>query len=66
VVQGWINYHGISDNQRRVTAFIEISRRELLGWFNRRGGKKPMTWKKLVKVLKAINFPQNWKTVSMF
>ena len=66
VVQGWINYHGILDNQRRVTAFIEISRRDLLGWFNRRGGKKPMTWQKLVKVLKAINFPQNWKTVSMF
>ncbi|WP_341793708.1 MULTISPECIES: reverse transcriptase domain-containing protein [unclassified Rickettsia] len=29
VVKGWVNYHGISDNQRRVSSFIYHSRRAI-------------------------------------
>lgn len=66
VVTGWINYHGISDNKRRVKSFIDLSKRSLLNWFNRRGGRKPLTWEKLIAILEAIGFPKQWKTVSMF
>lgn len=66
VVRGWINYHGISDNQRRVYAFIHQSRRAIYMWFNRMGGKRKMNWKRLKVILKEIHFPSKWKTVSMF
>ncbi len=66
VVKGWINYHGISDNQRRVSAFIEYSKRILFGWFNRRGRKRPMSWATFGRILQKIQFPKSWKTVSMF
>jgi len=66
VVKGWINYHGISDNQRRVSSFIYFSKHIIHRWFNRMGGKHKMNWKKLGDIQKKVNFPENWKTVSMF
>lgn len=66
MVRGWINYHGISDNDRRVGGFIHKSKRHLFNWFNRRGRRYPMRWKQFVRILAKINFPQRWKTVSMF
>jgi RNA-directed DNA polymerase len=66
VVKGWINYHGISDNQRRVKSFIEESQRILFNWNNRRGRKNPMNWKKFSRILEEIDFPRSWRTVSMF
>lgn len=42
VVRGWINYHGISDNQRRVRSFILECERILFKWINRRGKKHTM------------------------
>ena len=66
VVKGWINYHGISDNQRRVGAFIEWSKRILFDWCNRRGRKHPMNWNTFSRILQKIQFPKVWKTVSMF
>jgi len=66
VLRGWINYHGISDNDKRVKGFIHKSRRILLCWFNRRGRKNPMNWVTFMKIMKKINFPERWKTVSMF
>lgn len=66
VIRGWINYHGISDNDKRVKGFIHMSKRILLAWFNRRGRKYPMSWNTFMQILKAIKFPEQWKTVSMF
>ncbi len=66
VVKGWINYHGVSDNQRRVSAFIRFSERILFDWFNRRGRKHPMNWRTFGRILQKIQFPRRWKTVSMF
>lgn len=66
VIKGWINYHGISDNQRRVSSFIYQSKHVIYWWFNRMGGKRGMNWKRLTEVLKKVNFPEKWKTVSMF
>ncbi|NTZ40944.1 group II intron reverse transcriptase/maturase [Enterobacter sp. JMULE2] len=66
VVRGWINYHGISDNQRRVGQFIHQSRRIIYRWFNRKGGRHPLTWVKLDLILKLLGYPAKWKTRSMF
>jgi RNA-directed DNA polymerase len=64
VVKGWVNYHAISDNQRRVGSFLEESRRAIYRWFNRRGSKK-MSWQNCRRLLKAIDFPLSYKIKSM-
>ncbi|SPR08339.1 reverse transcriptase domain-containing protein [Orientia tsutsugamushi] len=66
VIRGWINYHGISDNKRRVSSFINQSTRAIYNWFNRMGGKRKMNWKRLTEILKRINFPKIGKIISMF
>jgi RNA-directed DNA polymerase len=66
VVKGWINYHGISDNARRVRQFIDQTKRILFKWFNRRGRRKYLNWGGFSKILKAVGFPEKWKTISMF
>lgn len=65
-VQGWINYHAISDNGGCVWTFINRSKRLLFKWFNRKGGKRRMNWKRFSCILKVIKFPETWKTQSMF
>ena len=66
VVTGWINYHAISDNQRRVSEFIMLSQRALFSWINRKGGNRKMNWTKFSNLMKQINYPNNFKTTSMF
>lgn len=66
VIKGWINYHGISDNQRRVGQFIYQSKRVLYRWFNRKGGRRGLTWEKLTLILKVLGYPSSWKVHSMF
>jgi RNA-directed DNA polymerase len=66
VVVGWINYHAISDNQRRVNSFLEESKKAILNWINRKGGKRRMNWEMFNKLLKETNYPQKFKTTSMF
>lgn len=43
VVVGWINYHAVSDNERRVKQFINATRTIIRKWINRRGRKRPMS-----------------------
>jgi group II intron reverse transcriptase/maturase len=66
IVVGWGNYHAISDNQRRVSAFILMSKRILFRWINRKGGKRKMNWTTFGKLLKEMKYPENFKTTSMF
>jgi RNA-directed DNA polymerase len=66
VVRGWINYHGISDNERRVGSFILASKRALMRWFHRRGDRIKMNWKRLTICLRQVDFPERWKVTSMF
>lgn len=66
IVVGWVNYHAISDNQRRVSSFILMSKRALFRWINRKGGQRKMNWTTFEKLLKEMKYPQNFKTVSMF
>ncbi len=65
VIRGWINYHSISDNQRRVGQFIYQSMRIIYRWFNRKGGRRRLTWKKLNLILKMLGYPTKWKTRSI-
>jgi group II intron reverse transcriptase/maturase len=66
VVVGWVNYHAISDNQRRVSSFILTSRQILFRWINRKGGQRKMNWTTFDKLLKVMKYPHSFKTTSMF
>lgn len=66
VVKGWINYHAISDNQRRVSSFIHSSKRIVFNWINRKGGRRKMNWAKFGRLMQTIDYPQSFKTTSMF
>ena len=66
IVVGWVNYHAISDNQRRVSSFILTSKRALFRWIHRKGGRRKMNWTAFEKLLKEMKYPQNFKTTSMF
>lgn len=65
-VRGWINYHGISDNERRVREFVLENKRLLHLWFNRRGGNRYVGWNKVQQILKRHKYPEQWKRISMF
>jgi hypothetical protein len=66
VINGWIAYNAISDNQRRISEFIKQSKRIIFWWFNRRGGKRYVPWAIIEEKLTALDFPKGWETVSMF
>ena len=66
VIIGWINYHAISDNGRRIAQFIWQARRIMFWWFNRRGGNRRKSWAKLIHILEVMGLPNKWKITSMF
>lgn len=66
IATGWINYHAISDNQRRVSSFIRESKKALFRWINRKGGRRKMNWTTFGKLLEETKYPQHFKTTSMF
>lgn len=65
VVRGWINYHGVSDNEKRVKGFIEKAKRTLLAWLNRRGRRRPLNWRQFTALLERVDFPKRWKVISL-
>lgn len=65
IVRGWINYHAISDNQRRVGSFILQSKRIVFCWINRKGGNRKIHWVKFAKLMQRINYPQTFKMTSL-
>ena len=65
-VKGWINYHGVSDNHQRVSAFLYEARRIVYKWFNRRGNKHSLKWENVPFWLERANFPKTYKTVSIW
>lgn len=65
-VKGWINYHAVSDNGRRVSGFLYDVHYILLKWFNRRSQRKSMNWDNLRLKLKQMGFPQSFKVASMY
>lgn len=66
VVKGWLNYHAISDNFRKVAGFIHMSKRALFRWVNRKGGRRRMNWAGFTKLMKMAEYPERFRTTSMF
>ena len=66
VIKGWLNYHGVSDNERRANQFIQLCRQIIRKWVNRRGRKRPMNWENFNKLMEKVNIPKTWKTTSLF
>lgn len=66
VIRGWLNYHGVSDNERRARQFIRLSRQIIRKWVNRRGRKRPMNWENFNKLMEKVNVPKTWTTISLF
>lgn len=66
VIKGWLNYHGVSDNERRVSQFIHLCRQIIRKWINRRGRKRPMNWETFNKLMEKVNIPKTWVTTSLF
>lgn len=66
VIQGWINYHNISDNARMVDAFRKVSMRIIYSWLNRRGRRYPTSWERVNRIMIAMGFPKARKVTSMF
>ncbi len=66
VVKRWINYHAISDNNRRVKAFTLASKRIMFKWLQHRGGRRHMNWDQYTRMLQFAGYPERWKLISMF
>lgn len=66
VVKGWINYHAISDNNRRVKAFTLVGKRIMFKWLQYRGGRRHMNWEQYTRMLEFSEYPERWKLYSMF
>ena len=66
VVRGWAKYHTVSDNAKQVNSFIHESRRILFKWFNRRGGRKGMTWERFTNLMTRINYPATPSPISLY
>jgi RNA-directed DNA polymerase len=58
VVQGWLNYYAITDNQKRVSGFICEVKRMLFKWLNRRSQKQSFEWEQFGRTLRKIGFPE--------
>jgi RNA-directed DNA polymerase len=66
VIRGWLTYHAVSDNEKRVGQFIWESRKIIRKWVNRRGRKRPMSWVNFNKLMEKVDMPRKWKTLSLF
>lgn len=65
-VKGWVNYHAISDNQRRVSSFIRQVEKLVHKWLNRRGGKRYVNHEDARTRLYRVGFPRTFRLISMF
>jgi group II intron reverse transcriptase/maturase len=66
VVTGWLNYHAVTDNIRKLQAFLHITKRNLLWWFHRRSQRSKMTWDRLIQLLAERRYPTCRITVPLF
>lgn len=66
VVMGWFNYHAVTDNIRKLRAFLFITKRNLFWWFHRRSQRCKMTWNRLILLLAERKYPTCRITVPLF
>lgn len=65
-IRGWMNYYAVSDNTRSVKGFLEVGKRMLFNWLNRRGGRRKTSWTRFNRILIKIKYPKNFKLVPLF
>jgi hypothetical protein len=58
VVQGWSRYFAITDCGPTVHNFITEVRKLIHRWFNQRGGRQFINWKRIEPILKRMDFPR--------
>ena len=58
VTQGWLNYHAITDNSKRISEFTCEVRRMLFKWLNRRSQKRSFDWEYFQQILNRVAFPK--------
>lgn len=58
VVDGWTRYFGVSDCGDHIWNFRNQVKRALHHWFNRRGKRGSMTWRRLGSILASIKFDE--------
>ncbi len=66
VLRGWMEYFSVSDNTPMVWGFITAIRTLIHRWFNRRGGRKRMTWEKLNPLLAATGLEPKIKIKPLY
>jgi group II intron reverse transcriptase/maturase len=65
-MRGHIQYYGISHNAKRVTQFIQETRRIIFKWLNRRSQKKSFTWEGFTKFMERDPLPSTKIVHQMF
>lgn len=66
VVRGWIEYFGVSDNGPMIKAFIDETQRLIHRWFNRRGGRRWISWEKLSPILSGAGLSPKYKLKPLY
>jgi hypothetical protein len=64
-LRGHYAYYGVTDNSPGIARFAHAARRLLKKWFNRRGGKRRLTWEKFDLMEKRFPLPKPRITVNL-
>ena len=64
-LRGHYAYYGVTDNSPGLARLLHVARRLLRKWFNRRGGRRQLTWEKFVLMEKRFPLPKPRITVHL-
>jgi len=64
-LRGHYAYYGVTDNSPGLARFAYAARRLLKKWFNRRGGRRQLTWEKFLLMEKRFPLPTPRITVNL-
>jgi len=65
-LRGHYAYYGVTDNSSGIERFAQEAKRLLYKWLNRRGGKRPLTWEKLLLMEERFPLPKPRIMVYLF
>ena len=65
-LRGHYAYYGVTDNSPGIMRFAFQTRRLLMKWLNRRGGKRRLTWEKFAMMERRYPLPRPRVTVNLF
>jgi group II intron reverse transcriptase/maturase len=64
-LRGHYAYYGVTDNSPGLARFVYAARRLLKKWFNRRGGRRQLTWEKFILMETRFPLPTPRITVNL-